>query len=128
TRSITMPDRERFPVIFARLKTIVEPLAAGRIVQADSPESYMVAAHPSPKYPQCPEGIFLAGVQIRKNYVSYYLMPVYALPHLLDGISEALKKRMQGKACFNFTKLDEALMSELAQLTALTVERFQGKL
>ena len=29
-----------------------------------------------------------------------------------------LRRRMQGKACFNFTRVDEALFAELATLTA----------
>jgi hypothetical protein len=32
-------------------------------------------------------------------------------------MSPALKKRMQGKACFNFTEVDPALFRELKQLT-----------
>ena len=57
-------------------------------------------------------------VRTGKNYVSFHLMPVYGHPPLLAGISPALKKRMQGKACFNFTAIDEALFTELADLTA----------
>jgi hypothetical protein len=120
-----MLGRENFLTIFARLKAIIEPLASGRLVQADTTDNYAVAAQPSPKYPQ---GIYLAGVQIRKNYVSYYLMPVYAFPQLLEGISQPLKKCMQGKSCFNFTKIDEPMMDELARLTTMTVERFQQDL
>ncbi len=123
-----MPDRENFPALFARLKAIIEPLALGRLVQADTADHYVVAAHPSPKYRQYPQGIYLAGVQIKKNYVSYYLMPVYAFPELLEGISEPLKKRMQGKSCFNFTKIDEPILDELARLTTMTVECFQRDL
>jgi hypothetical protein len=123
-----MPDRENFPAIFARLKAIVEPLASGRLVQADTPDNYVVGAHPSAKIPQYPQGIYLAGVHIKKNYVSYYLMPVYAHPELLEGISEPLKKRMQGKSCFNFTKIDEPILDELARLTTISVECFQRDL
>jgi hypothetical protein len=32
---------------------------------------------------------------------------------------------MQGKACFNFTRLDEALMTELEQVTTTSIERFR---
>ncbi len=32
-------------------------------------------------------------------------------------ISPQLKKRMQGKSCFNFTQIDPALLDELARLT-----------
>ena len=42
--------------------------------------------------------LFAAAVQIKKSYVSFHLMPVYANPALLDSLSPALRKRMQGKA------------------------------
>lgn len=61
--------------------------------------------------------LYFGGVQIKKNYVSYHLMPVYVNPALLENISPALKKRMQGKSCFNFKTTDEALLRELAALT-----------
>ena len=43
----------------------------------------------------------------------------------LEGISPALKKRMQGKSCFNFTTIDEPLFSELAELTRRGAEQFR---
>ena len=52
-------------------------------------------------------------------------MPVYIFPDLLEGLSDGLKKRMQGKSCFNFTTLDKALVAELAQLTTTGIERFR---
>ncbi len=54
-------------------------------------------------------------------------MPVYVNPALLDGISPALKKRMQGKSCFNFTKADPALFEELASLTQAGFDDYQAK-
>jgi hypothetical protein len=45
-------------------------------------------------------------------------MPVYMYPDLLDEISLELKKRMQGKSCFNFKAIDDAQVEELARLTA----------
>ena len=47
--------------------------------------------------------IWFGAVQIKQRYVSYHLMPVYVNPELLKGISPELKKRMQGRSCFNFT-------------------------
>ena len=69
--------------------------------------------------------LWFGGVQIKKNYVSYHLMPVYINPHLLENISPALKKRMQGKSCFNFTSLDESLVKELADLTNAAFQDYQ---
>ena len=61
--------------------------------------------------------LFFGAVQIRKNYVSYHLMPVYVMPALLEDLSPDLRKRMQGKSCFNFKNVDDALFVELAGLT-----------
>jgi hypothetical protein len=60
---------------------------------------------------------FFGAVQTRKSYVSYHLMPVYENPSLLDGISDGLRKKMQGKSCFNFTVSDPSLFEELDALT-----------
>lgn len=44
-------------------------------------------------------------------------MPAYAHPALLEPTSAELKKRMQGKSCFNFTAIDKPLFQELEALT-----------
>lgn len=46
-------------------------------------------------------------------------------PGLLDGASPQLKKRMQGKSCFNFKTSDEALFKERDALTQKRVERLK---
>jgi hypothetical protein len=61
--------------------------------------------------------IYFGAAQIKKNYVSYHLMPVYVNPKLLEEISPDLKKRMQGKSCFNFKEITKAQLSELSNLT-----------
>ena len=69
--------------------------------------------------------LFFGAVQVRKSFVSYHLMPVYVQPALLDGISTALKKRMQGRSCFNFSAVDTALFGELAALTKAGFASFE---
>jgi hypothetical protein len=61
--------------------------------------------------------MWFGGVRQGKAYVSYHLMPVYTHPALLETISPALKKRMQGKSCFNFKVADAGLFDELEALT-----------
>jgi len=68
---------------------------------------------------------YMAGTRVGKSYVSYYLMPVYATPGLADSLSPELRKRLQGKACFNFTKVDETLLAELEALTAMSITAFR---
>ena len=69
--------------------------------------------------------LYFAGVKTGKNYVSYHVMPLYMKPDLMKVVPPALKKRMQGKSCFNFTRVDEGLLQELAALTARGYERTQ---
>lgn len=56
-----------------------------------------------------------AAVRINKNHVSYHFMPIYA--GMGSQISPKLKRRMQGKACFNFAEVDRALFNELRTVT-----------
>ena len=114
---------EAFPAVFERLKAILEPYGARLHVAADESGGYAVdMAPPSERNPTT----WFAGVRIWKRYVSFYLMPVYVEPALLDGISPALRHRMQGKSCFNFTAVDETVFAELADLTRLGYERTAG--
>lgn len=109
-----MAKVDQFPAVFAQLKGMLKHFEAQLSVQADEPEQYSLAA-PNAKQPHKPE--LFAMVQIRKNYVSYHLIPVYTFPALLDEASPDLKRRMQGKSCFNFTALDDVTLGELAHLT-----------
>jgi len=62
--------------------------------------------------------MWFAEVRLGKAYVSYHLMPLYMNPTLQSAIPADLKKRMQGKTCFNFKKQpDPDLLKELDKLT-----------
>ena len=117
-----MSEQIDFQATFARLKKILSKYEKRLTVTVDKPGSYSLDAAYSEKYKR---NVFFGSVVIKKNYVSFYLMPVYIFPDLLKGISPALKKRMQGKSCFNFTAVDEALFKELEALTKRGFERFQ---
>lgn len=110
--------------IFDRLKAIMHPLTHSLDVTSDEPGNYDVYTHHVMKNgkPQ-----WFGGIKIQKNYVSYYLMPVYANPDLLKALSPALKKRMQGKSCFNFKSMDESLFDELTTLTQRSYEDYVSK-
>ena len=103
-----------FKGVYAQLRSILLPYAAILDCTADGEEGISIDTRhiQANKQP-----LYFGGVQIEKNYVSYHLMPIYINPALLESISPALKKRMQGKSCFNFTSADDALFQELAMLT-----------
>lgn len=100
--------------IFTELRTILIPYAESLDVKEDTDESYFVDTHHVMKNGK---PLFFGAVQIRKRYVSFHLMPVYVNPDLLTDAGPALLKRMHGKSCFNFTKIEPNLFEELATLT-----------
>ncbi len=115
-----MPDNQDFSRIFERLKTILFRYEASAVVTIDGTAGYSLDTPYSPQYRRA---LFFGSVKVNKNYVSFYLMPVYMFPDLLESLSPELKQRMQGKSCFNFKKLDEPLFLELEELTHRSVER-----
>ena len=117
-----MPEQKDFQTTFARLKKILSKYEKRLTVTVDEPGNYSLDAAYSEKFKR---NVFLGAVTIKKNYVSFYLMPVYIFPELLKGVSPALKKRMQGKSCFNFGAVDEALFKELAALAKQGFERYK---
>jgi hypothetical protein len=123
-----MATSDAFPAVFERLRAILKPYESHLLVKADTKEKYVLDAPPSPRYPQYPDGVFVGGVEIKKRYVSYYLMPVYVHAELLQNISAPLRKRMQGKSCFNFTRIDDDLLAELEDLTTRSVDLFVREL
>ncbi len=119
-----MVDQPNFVLIFERLKTLFLPALPNAKIQVDDPSNYIINGGYSELYRR---EINLGGVTIRKNYVSYYLMPVYMFPELLGTVSPQLKKRMQGKSCFNFKKIEVDLLIELQDLTNKGIQRFRDE-
>lgn len=110
-----------FQPVFEQLKNILKPHAKGLTVKADTAGTYYLDGPYSEKWKK---ELFFGSAQIKKNYVSFYLMPVYMYPELLKDVSPELKKRMQGKSCFNFKKVEPELLAELAELTRKGAKKF----
>jgi len=108
--------------VYTALKQLMEPHSRLLDVKHNEPGNFYVDTYHVMKNKK---PLWFGGVQIKKNYVSYHLMPVYLNPDLLSGISPLLKKRMQGKSCFNFKSIDKALFNELARLTESALEDYQ---
>lgn len=103
-----------FGSTFASLSKMLRKHAAGMSIKTDEPGNFYIELPvDTPKA----KPKFFGAVQTKKSYVSYHLMPVYEDPALLNGISDALRKKMQGKSCFNFTADDPLLFKELDALT-----------
>jgi hypothetical protein len=111
-----VPDRaDDFAKAFYGLKMVFAKYEKRLQVTADTREKYYLETR-SPSYNGKP--LFFGAVLRGRTYVSFQLMPLYWDPALANGLSANLKKRMQGKSCFNFLAPDAALFRELAGLTS----------
>jgi len=116
-----MKSLQEHHAIFKALKTILreyEPMMD--CTQDDDSAYYLNTRHMMKNK----KPLFFAAVKINKSYVSYHLMPIYVFPELCGEISADLKKRMQGKSCFNFKAKDDELFNELTQLTQLGYQKY----
>jgi hypothetical protein len=111
-----------FKTVLDQLRAILTPYEKHLVVKSGPGGDYYLETRHLMKNKQ---PLFFGSVKAQKNYVSFYLMPVYVFPDLLDNASPELKKRMQGKSCFNFKTADSVLFSELADLTEKGFQRYQ---
>jgi hypothetical protein len=109
-------EKPDLALVFAALREILKRfIGKDLVVQTDKPGNYHLEA-PSILHRKKP--LYFAGVRTNKNYVSFHLLHMYYNPAAKKALSPALKKRIQGKACFNFTAIDEDCFAELGRLIA----------
>lgn len=118
---LSMSQNDNFQETFKQLKAIFKPYAAKLQLVHDTDTNYYLDTHLVKKNKQ---RLFFGAVRMGKAYVSFHLMPVYASAELQKSISPELKKRMQGKSCFNFKTPDEEMFKELGKLTKAGFEKF----
>ena len=105
---------DSFESIFQQLKEILAEYANELVVVVDEKNNFYLNTHHIMKNNK---PLYFGSTTINKNYVSFHLMPVYVFPELLTTLSPELRKRMQGKSCFNFNRLDSERFNELKSLT-----------
>lgn len=118
----SMPVNVEFTTVFAALRAILAAHKDRLKITQDTAIGFSADALRL-RYKGNP--VSFGAVRIGKNYVSFHLVPVYMNPRLLEKISPELRKRMQGKGCFNFKTVDEELFRQLAELTAAGLECFE---
>ncbi len=115
--------------VFAELKPVLGKCAKRLAVKTDTPVEYtLVTKSASPFLQHKGHPLEFGSVKLGKAYVSFHLMPLYMNPAFNSTISTDLKKRMQGKTCFNFkTTPDPAALAELKRLTEEAVKQWAEK-
>lgn len=102
--------------VFDELRARMLRAAAGMATTTDAPGNLVLKTvwlEPGKR-----EGAWFGAVQLKKNYVSVHLMPIYADAALRAKVPAELEKRMQGKSCFNFKTAEPAQFDRLETLIA----------
>jgi hypothetical protein len=114
--------KERHHTVFIALQQILSPYKKDLAVKTDRPGNcYLETRMPSLNG----RPLFFAGAKIKKNYVSFYLTPLYMFPDLSSRISPTLRKLMQGQSCFNITAFDQDCFDELNRLTEASFQKIK---
>lgn len=115
-----------FDAAFHALTPLLRRHADQLSVKADTPSGLtLVTRSPSPFPQHKGQPMYFAEVRRGKAYVSFHLMALYTNVELTNTMSAKLKKRMQGKSCFNFNSTpDPELLAELERLTEAGVQCF----
>jgi hypothetical protein len=109
-------------LVFEELKRLFDPHLHDLEVATDDSEQLYINTR---RLDAGGKPVFFAMVKLGPKKVAFHLMPVYCEPGLLSDISDPLRKRMQGKSCFNFTKIDEAMFDELGSLCRKGFDDYQ---
>jgi len=108
--------------VFEILSGLIRPYAKDMAVKYDTDTNYYLEETISSAKPQ-----MFCAVQVKKSYTSFHVFPVYSQPELLDAVSDDLKKRMQGKSCFNFKTAEQVPIQELKTLLAASMNSLSAK-
>ena len=123
-RDKKLVTNEDYTTVHTKLREIMKKYAKGSMrADPDKPGNFVLLG-PASEWSRGKD-LWFGAVVTGKSYVSYHLIAVYGFPDLLDDISPELKKRMQGKSCFNFKAVDETLFKELARLTEKSYQRLK---
>ncbi|WP_162486412.1 hypothetical protein [Stenotrophomonas acidaminiphila] len=127
TKKTATPSAGSAPTLFSALRAMLLPHRSSLSVVHDDPEHFYANCARSDAKGKAQ---FFCAIKVSGRKHLFHFMPVYDFPELIDTISPALKKRMQGKSCFNFDTIEPPLMTELSGLVKQGANRYKaaGKL
>jgi hypothetical protein len=116
--------KPEFEGVFSELKGLLKKHERALKVLKDEPQEYTLVTKSNSNRGM---PMWFGSVRAGKAYVSYHLMYLYYNPAANAAISPGLKKRMQGKTCFNFKSVDKELFAELKTMTQAGVDGYRKR-
>lgn len=116
-------DGSSLPDLFASLRDLLLPYGGSlQIVHDENHHFYANCQQLDAKG----KAQFFGAVKVSGRIHAFHFMPIYDFPELLADISPELKKRMQGKSCFNFEAANPPLLDELRRLVEQGATRYKA--
>ena len=109
--------------VFAQLAALLRPYAADLSVKTDTSTNLYLEESLSTGKLQ-----MFAAVQLKSSYVALHVFPLYCRPELLETLSPDLRRRMQGKSCFNFKNSEQVPEGEIKALLETAYQSINGEL
>lgn len=119
-----MAMKPEFEPVFAALKSVLKHHARTLKVLKDEPLEYTLVTKSNSNRGQ---PMWFGAVRAGKAYVSLHLMALYMNAPMNALVPPTLKKRMQGKACFNFKTIDKELLADVKALTQAGVDDYRKR-
>ena len=123
---------ENLNEIFAEIKKILENQSEGFSAREEAIGSkskikktsyHLYGTKEVSLFGKKPQQTYIAGVIQQKNYVSFYLMPIYSHPELIEDVIPELKKYLKGKSWFNI-KSHRSIESNLFSISSNILSTF----
>jgi hypothetical protein len=113
--------------LFVALRKILREHEASLVVARNEPGEYELTTKTKGENGK---PLFFGGVRTARAHTAFFLNPLASDPELLEGMSEHLAARRDGKTAFHFKTVEPVLFEELAALTQRAFESFKkaGKL
>ena len=107
--------------IFNRLKASLKKQCPPMVCTKDTDACHEIIGNAPVPYGSTKKivpGMYFASAVARKNFVSFYFMPIYYHQKDYAGVCQTLLKSLKGKACFNFKKVEQIDTKELDVMLA----------
>ena len=119
-----LAEGDGFGAVFTALRRLLKEYEDELAVKTDKPGNCYLETRSASLNGR---RLFFAGAKIKKNYVSFYLTPLFMFPDLSHRISPTLRKLMQGQSCFNLTTFDQDCLDELDRLTQAGFQKLKSE-
>jgi hypothetical protein len=128
--AVNKPERkplapaDGFGAVFMALRKLLKRYESELAVKTDKPGNCYLETRSTSLNGR---RMFFAAAKIKKNYVSFYLIPLFMFPDLSQKISPTLRRLMQGQSCFNLTTMDQDCLDELDRLTQAGFQKLKSE-